>query len=105
MYAVIRSGGKQYEAKPGKVIKLEKMPGAVGDVVTLEDVLLYCDGDQVEVGRPRVSGVTVQGKIVEQDRHAKIIVFKSKRRKDYSKKQGHRQAYTAVRIEGIQRDA
>ncbi len=105
MYAVIRSGGKQYEAKPGKVLKLEKLPGAVGEAVDLQDVLLYSDGEQVEVGKPLVSGVTVKGKIVEQDRHRKIIVFKSKRRKDCRKKQGHRQYYTAVRIEGIEKEA
>ncbi len=105
MYAVIRSGGKQYEARPGSVLKLEKLPGAVGETVALQDVLLYSDGTQVEVGKPLVTGVTVQAKIVEQDRHAKIIVFKSKRRKDYRKKQGHRQYYTAVRIEGIEKEA
>jgi len=101
MYAVIQSGSRQYEAKPGTVVRLEKIPGDVGEMVTLDKVLLVSDGEQVQVGQPWVADVTVQGKIVEQGRGRKIIIFKHKRRKDYRKRQGHRQYYTAVRIEGI----
>lgn len=101
MYAIFQSGGKQYEAKPGNVVKLEKIPGEIGDQVVLDQVLLTADGDQVQVGQPLLQDVSVQGRIVEQNRHRKIIVFKHKRRKDYRKKQGHRQFYTAVLVESI----
>lgn len=101
MYAIFQSGGKQYEAKPGSVVKLEKIPGEIGDQVVLDQVLLTADGDQVQVGQPLLQDVSVQGRIVEQNRHRKILVFKHKRRKDYRKKQGHRQFYTAVLVESI----
>ena len=101
MYAVLQSGGKQYKVEPGAVVKLEKLPGAVGDKVELGQVLLVGDGDQVQVGQPVLDGTLVTGKIVEQGRHRKILVFKHKRRKDYRKKQGHRQSYTAVLVQGI----
>lgn len=103
MYAIFNSGGKQYEAKPGTVVKIEKIPGEIGEQVNLDRVLLMADGDQVHVGRPVLEDVAVSGRIVEQNRHKKIVVFKHKRRKDYRKKQGHRQAYTAVLIESIQK--
>lgn len=101
MYAIFHSGGKQYEAKPGTVVKLEKIPGEIGDQVDLDQVLMMADGDQVYVGQPILEDVAVRGRIVEQNRHKKIIIFKHKRRKDYRKKQGHRQYYTAVLIESI----
>lgn len=103
MYAIFQSGGKQYEAKPGSVIKLEKIPGEIGDQVVLDQVLLTADSGQVEVGQPFLQDVAVQGRIVEQNRHKKIVIFKHKRRKDYRKKQGHRQFYTAVLVESINR--
>lgn len=101
MYAIFRSGGRQYEARPGHVVKVEKILGEVGENVTLDEVLLFSDGDQLRVGQPVVEGVRVQVTIVEQGRLPKIKIFKHKRRKDYRKKQGHRQAYTAVRVENI----
>ncbi|HBD08295.1 MAG TPA: 50S ribosomal protein L21 [Syntrophobacteraceae bacterium] len=101
MYAVFQSGGKQYKVEPGTVVKLEQLPGVVGDKVELDQVLLVADGDQIQVGRPVISDTVVSGKIVEQGRHRKILIFKHKRRKDYRKKQGHRQAFTAVLVEGI----
>ena len=101
MYAIFRSGGKQYQAKAGEVIKLEKLPGAVGDQVVLDEVLLVAEGEQVQVGQPVLPDRAVQGRIVAQGRHRKVIVFKHKRRKDYRKKQGHRQSYTAVLVEGV----
>jgi large subunit ribosomal protein L21 len=103
MYAIIQSGGKQYEAKPGKVVKMEKIPGEIGDQVVLNQVLLTTDGDQVQVGQPLLRDVSVYGRIVEQNRHRKVVIFKHKRRKDYRKKQGHRQYYTAVLVESINR--
>ena len=101
MYAIFRSGGRQYEARPGRVVKVEKIFGEVGQNVTLDEVLLFSDGDQLRVGRPVVEGVRVEATIVEQGRMPKIEIFKHKRRKDYRKKQGHRQGYTAVRVENI----
>ena len=105
MYAIFTSGGRQYEATPGTVLKLEKLPGEVGESVTLDEVLLFSDGEPVQVGQPLVQNVAIQARIVEQGRHRKIVVFKSKRRKDYQKKQGHRQYFTAVRIDGIEKQA
>lgn len=101
MYAIFKSGGKQYQAKAGMVLKLEKLAGEVGDKVTLDQVVLFADGEHIEVGQPMVPGVAVQGRIVQQGLHPKILIFKHKRRKDYRKKQGHRQPYTAVLVEGI----
>ncbi len=101
MYAIFKSGGRQYEAKPGHIIKLDKISGEVGENVVLNQVLFFSDGDQVKVGRPMVDGVAVQATIVEHGRLPKIVIFKHKRRKDYRKKTGHRQALTAVRVENI----
>lgn len=101
MYAIFQSGGKQYKAEPGTVIRLEKLSGTVGDKVVLDQVLMVGDGEQAQVGQPMVEGTVVNGRIVEQGRAKKIVIFKHKRRKDYRKKQGHRQSFTAVFIEGI----
>ncbi|MDR3567086.1 MAG: 50S ribosomal protein L21 [Syntrophobacteraceae bacterium] len=101
MYAIFKSGGRQYEAKPGAVIKLGKISGEVGENVTLNEVLFVSEGDQLRVGRPVVEGVAVKATIIEQGRGPKITIFKHKRRKDYRKKQGHRQDFTAVRVQDI----
>lgn len=101
MYAVIRTGGKQYQVAPGERLRIEKLDGAVGDTVELSDVLLVVDGENVRVGQPVVEGAKVTARIVEQDRAKKIVVFKKKRRKGYRLKQGHRQEYTAVEIQEI----
>ena len=105
MYAIFRSGGKQYKAEPGQVVQLEKLSGAVGESIALDQVLLLADGDQIQVGQPIIEGLSVTGKIVNQGRHRKILVFKHKRRKDYRKKQGHRQSFTAVLIQSIGTEA
>ncbi len=102
MYAIFQSGGRQYRAEPGAVVKLEKLPGEVGGEVSLAEVMLVADEDQVRVGQPVLDEVSIRGRIVEQGRHRKIVIFKHKRRKDYRKKQGHRQYYTAVLIQGIE---
>ncbi len=101
MYAIFRSGGRQYEARPGQVVKVEKIEGKVGESVTLDEVLFFSNEDQVQIGRPLVEGVKVEATIVEQGRLRKVMIFKNKRRKDYQKKQGHRQAYTAMRVQNI----
>lgn len=101
MYAIFRSGGKQFQAAPGAVLRLEKIPGEIGETVTFDQVLAFADGDQVEVGRPVLADHTVSARIVEQNRARKIVIFKHKRRKDYRNKTGHRQYFTAVKVESI----
>ena len=98
MYAVIVSGGKQYRVSEGDTLRLEKLEGEIGADVTFNKVLLFSDGEKVEVGQPSLENVSVEGQIVEQGKSKKIIVFKYKRRKRYRKKQGHRQFFTAVKI-------
>jgi large subunit ribosomal protein L21 len=100
-YAIIRSGDKQFRVTPGAVVRVPSLAGEVGESLTIGDVLVYGDGDDIKVGAPVVDGVGVQGTILEHGRGEKIIVFKMKRRKQYKRKQGHRQGYTAVRIDTI----
>ena len=102
MYAVIRSGGKQARVAPGDTLRLEKLDGAVGDAIELSEVLMLEDDGEPRVGTPLVDGAKVRGTILVQGRGDKIIVFKMKRRKGYRRKQGHRQAYTEVRIDAIE---
>lgn len=101
MYAVIKTGGKQYRVEQGDLLKIEKLEIATGDTVEFDQVLLVADGDKVTVGQPLVSGATVTAEVVEQGRHDKIRIVKVRRRKHYRKQAGHRQWYTAVRITGI----
>ncbi len=100
-YAIIRTGGKQYRAEAGKTIRVPKMVGDAGTKVTFDDVILGSDGDKRHVGAPSVKGASVTGEIVKQGLGEKIVVFKHKRRKNYAKKQGHRQAFTEVRIKDV----
>jgi large subunit ribosomal protein L21 len=100
-YAVIRTGGKQYRVAPGDVIRIERLPGEVGAEVAFTEVLLTAGGGPVRIGRPLLEGVTVQGRIVGQGRDRKILVFKKKRRKNYRRRRGHRQAVTTVRVTAI----
>jgi len=102
MYAVIETGGKQYRVNEGDVIRVEKLAADVGSNIGFDRVLMVGQGDQVRVGTPLVDGASVTGTVVEQDRGRKIIVFKMKKRKNYRRKQGHRQDYTGVRIEKIE---
>ena len=102
MYAVVATGGKQYRVAEGDVLRVEKIDGDVGSQVAFDKVLLVSDGEKVKIGQPEVDGVTVHGEIVDQGKNRKIIVFKYKRRKRYRRKQGHRQPYTAVRIDRIE---
>ena len=101
MYAIIRTGGKQYQVEAGDTLRVEKLQGEVGDTVELSEVLLLVDGEAVKIGQPMVEGAKVVAKIVEQGRHKKVIVFKKKRRQVYQLKKGHRQMYTALTIETI----
>ena len=102
MYAVIRSGGKQARVAPGDTLRLEKLAGEVGDTVELSEVLMLENEGEPRVGTPLVDGAKVRGTILAQGRGDKITVFKMKRRKGYRRKQGHRQAYTEVRIDAIE---
>jgi len=101
MYAVIKSGGKQRRVVPGDTLRLEKIPGEVGDPVKFDEVLLAGDGDSVMIGSPFVENTSVSGVITRQARGKKITVFKYKRRKGYRRKKGHRQAFTQVEIRSI----
>jgi large subunit ribosomal protein L21 len=101
MYAVVNSGGKQYKVQQGQVLRIEKIPGNVGNPVTFEQVLMFSDGENVSIGQPALKDIAVEGHIVEQGKAKKIIVFKYKRRKRYRRKKGHRQEFTAVRIDDI----
>jgi large subunit ribosomal protein L21 len=101
MYAVIKTGGKQYRVAQGDRLRVEKLVGEIGDTVTLGEVLLVGAGDGVKVGAPLVSGAKVEAKIVAQDRAPKVIIFKFRRRKNYRRKTGHRQPFTALEIMGI----
>ena len=102
MYAVVRSGGKQYRVEPGMAFRVEKLDGAIGDNVELSDVLLVGEEGSTKIGTPLVEGAKVTGTITAQARGPKIIVFKMKRRKGYRRKAGHRQAYTEIRVDGIE---
>jgi large subunit ribosomal protein L21 len=103
MFAVIKTGGKQYKVAKDDVIEVEKLPGAAGASVELGDVLMLSDGGKVEVGSPVLKGAKVSAEVVEQTRGDKIIVFKKKRRKNYRRKKGHRQDLTVLKITAIQR--
>lgn len=101
MYAIVRTGGKQYQVACGDQLRVEKMAGQVGENIDLADVLMVVDGENVQIGRPVLENAKVTAKIAEQGRAKKVIVFKKKRRKGYRLKQGHRQSYTALKIEQI----
>ena len=102
MYAVIKSGGKQYRVESGKQVRIESLAADVGSAVAFEEVLLVGSGDAVKVGAPLVSGAKVKGTVVAHGRGEKVRIFKMRRRKHYQKSQGHRQNYTEVRIDDIQ---
>lgn len=101
MYAVIRTGGKQYRAEPGALLDVERLDAEPGASVELTDVLLIADGDAVTVGNPVVSGAKVVADVVEQGRAKKIVVFKYKPKVRYRKKTGHRQPFTRLRVREI----
>jgi len=100
MYAVIKTGGKQYRVATGDKLRVEKLPGSVGDAVTFDQVLLL-GGETVKLGTPVVGGAKVEAKIVSQGLGKKLVVFKFRRRKNYRRKNGHRQPFTALEITNI----
>ena len=101
MYAVIKSGGKQYRVAEGQTLKLEKLPAAVGESFTIEPVLMIVKEGDIRVGNPSLAGVTVNATVVSHGRHKKIHIVKFRRRKHHRKQAGHRQYYTEVKITGI----
>jgi large subunit ribosomal protein L21 len=101
MYAVFKSGGKQYRVAPGDKIKIETLAADVGQQVTLSEVLAVSDGANVRVGSPLVDGAAVKATVLSQGRHPKITIFKMKRRKHFAKSGGHRQNFTELRIDAI----
>lgn len=101
MYAVIKTGGKQYKVAAGGKLKVESLPVEVGGEVEIKDVLLVADGDNVTIGSPLVAGASVKATVVGHGRGDKVKIFKMRRRKHYQKSQGHRQNFTEIRIDGI----
>jgi large subunit ribosomal protein L21 len=101
MYAVIETGGKQYRVQEGDVITVEKLDVEAGEKITFDKVLLISDGETIKVGAPYVESCNVAGTVVEHGKGQKVIIFKYKAKKDYRKKQGHRQPYTMIKIEKV----
>jgi large subunit ribosomal protein L21 len=101
MYAVFRTGGKQFRAEPGRRILIPLIAADPGDRIIFEDVLIAGDGDNVSVGAPLVDGASVKAEVLRHGRDKKVIVFKRKRRKGYRKKQGHRQGFTEIRVSEV----
>lgn len=101
MFAVIKTGGKQYRVQPGDELRVEKLAGEAGAAVTFADVLMLGDGDDLRVGAPLIDGASVVGEVVDQVRTRKIIIFKKRRRQNSKRRNGHRQMLTLVRITDI----
>jgi len=101
MYAVVRTGGKEYRISKGDVVRVEKLEGKIGDPVTLGEVLMVSDEGQTQVGGPQLSQAVVTGEIVQQAKGQKTLIFKMKRRKNYRRLRGHRQNYTYVKVNDI----
>ncbi len=101
MYAVFRTGGKQFRAEPGGRIRIPSMDAEPGESVTFDEVLLASDGDDVSVGAPTVEGARITAEVLRHGKDRKVIVFKRKRRKNYRRKQGHRQQFTEIEIDEI----
>ncbi|BBE10080.1 MULTISPECIES: 50S ribosomal protein L21 [Mycoavidus] len=101
MYAVIKTGGKQYKVAAGEKLKIEQIPADIGAEVTLDQVLAIGEGESIRFGAPLVSGASVKATVVAQGRHQKVTIFKMRRRKHYQRHAGHRQNYTEVRIDAI----
>jgi len=102
MYAVIKTGGKQYRVTQGQDLKVEKLPGQAGEEVVFDKVLMVADGENVTIGKPYVENAKVLGKLARQAKDRKVPVFKHKRRKGYRRNKGHRQDFSLVKIETIQ---
>lgn len=105
MFAIVRTGGKQYRVAPGDQVTVERIEGEVGSTVALTDVLAIGDAETTSIGAPNVADAAVHARIVQQPRGTKVIVFKKKRRKNYRRKHGHRQELTVLQIKEISRGA
>jgi len=101
MYAVIRTGGKQYKVHEEQILKIEKLEGTEGSQIEFDDILMYSDGETITLGSPKVENASVKAHILEQAKDKKTLVFKYKRRKGYRRMKGHRQFYTEVKIDSI----
>jgi len=101
MYAVIKTGGKQYRVTTGEKLKIEQIPADIGSQITLDQVLMVGEGESVKVGNPLVAGATVTATVVSHGRGVKVKIFKLRRRKHYQRTQGHRQNYTEIRVDAI----
>jgi len=101
MYAVIRTGGKQYKVQENQTLKVEKLDGTEGSQVEFDDILLFSDGETITMGSPKIENASVKAHILEQAKNRKTIVFKYKRRKGYRRMKGHRQNYTEIKIDSI----
>ena len=101
MYAVIKTGGKQYRVSAGQKLKVEQIPADVGAEINLDQILMVGEGESVKIGTPLLSGASVKATVLAQGRHKKVTIFKMRRRKHYQKHQGHRQNFTEIRIDGI----
>jgi len=101
MYAIVRTGGKQYQVACGDQLRVEKINGNIGDIIELNDVLMVVDGENAQVGRPVLENAKVVAKIAEQGKAKKVLIFKKKKRQGYQVKNGHRQLYTALQIQEI----
>lgn len=101
MYAIVETGGKQYQVQAGQIVDVERLPAEVGQEVELDQVLLVADDDEVQVGQPTVEGAKVRATVLRQDRGRKMIVFKFKPKERYRRKAGHRQSFTRLRIDEI----
>ena len=101
MYAVVKTGGKEYRISPGDLIRVEKMEGKLGDQVTMKDILMVSHEDQVQVGNPLLDDAVITGEIVQEVKGKKVLTYKMKRRKNYRRTKGHRQTYTYIRVNDI----
>ncbi|MBA2659976.1 MAG: 50S ribosomal protein L21 [Nitrosospira sp.] len=101
MYAIIKTGGKQYRVEAGLKLKIEQIPADIGSEFLIDQILMIADGDNISLGQPMLSGASVKATVLGQGRHDKVRIFKMRRRKHYQKHQGHRQNYTEIQITGI----
>ena len=101
MYAVVKSGGKEYRVSKGDLIRVEKLEGKAGDQVVIRDVLMVSDEGKVQLGTPQLTNAVVKGKIVQEAKGKKVLIYKMKKRKNYRRTKGHRQTYTYLRVEDI----
>lgn len=101
MYAIIKTGGKQYRVEAGLKLKIEQIPADIGSELLIDQILMIADGDNISLGQPMLSGASVKATVLGQGRHDKVRIFKMRRRKHYQKHQGHRQNYTEIQITGI----